>query len=197
MSKEHASKKTVVVFFGMTASGKSYLAGEWARRRGYPYFNTDVVRKELVARIFPTIQLQEQGVDKGLYSPEFSRKTYDALLDCAEKALADGAFRYVVLDGSYQLKSERKRVVEKFSGQFGVYFILCHCSEAVTRERLKKRLLNDSAVSDGNLEVYLKQKRKFDKPVEISSEQLLELDTNASLEYLIFRLEHFLSTVDL
>jgi predicted kinase len=183
------------VFFGMTASGKSFLAKAWARRQGFPYFNTDIIRKEIVAvepeRVF------EQGLDKGVYSREFSRKTYDTLLACAERVFAETICRCVVLDGSFQAASERKRLIERMANVAQVFFILCRCSESLTRKRLRERLQDDKAVSDGNLDVYLKQKKCFDASAEIPSGWLLELDTSASLEYLIERLDHFLSSSDL
>ena len=37
----------ILVFFGMTASGKSTLAQACADRYGAPYYNTDRIRKEL------------------------------------------------------------------------------------------------------------------------------------------------------
>jgi len=41
------TRKTGYVFFGMVATGKSYLAKAWAERLGGLYLNSDVVRKEL------------------------------------------------------------------------------------------------------------------------------------------------------
>lgn len=195
MGERYTGNRMIVVFFGMTASGKSYLASAWARRRGFSYFNTDVIRKELGS--IESGMVFEKGLDKGLYSREFSRKTYDCLLDRAERALAENSCRAVILDGSYQSAGERKRVLERFAAQARVSFILCRCSEALTRKRLRQRILDDSTVSDGNLEVYQKQRKCFDSPTEIPSGKLLELDTSASLEYLIDRLERFLSTSDL
>lgn len=192
MSKTHSGRQIVVVFFGMTASGKSYLARAWAERHGYPYLNTDVVRKELAG--IAATRSCPQEIDKGLYSPEFSRKTYERLLDRGERALAEDAFPCVILDGSYQLQSERRRVLERFADRYSVFFVFCRCGDAVTRTRLAERLLDDEAVSDGRLEIYLRQKKIFEDPREIPPERLLELDTNASLEYLIGCVEHFLST---
>lgn len=180
----------VVVFFGLTASGKSYLAEAWADLRGCTRFNTDVVRKSL-AESHPHLQ-SDRGIDKGIYSPEFSRKTYERLLVLAEKALAGKSTVCVVLDGTYQRRRERQRVVERLAGYADVYFVCCRCCEAVTRARLGARRLDAKAVSDGTLDVYLSQREKFESPMEIPPDHLLELDTNASLEYLIVRLERFL-----
>lgn len=184
------AEKKVVVFFGLTASGKSYLAKAWAGLRGCDRFNTDVIRKTLAAA--DPHPRSDRGIDRGIYSPEFSRKTYERLLVLAENALAGKAAACVVLDGTYLRRGERQRVVERFAGKDEVYFVCCGCSEAVTRARLADRRLDAEAVSEGTLEVYLSQREKFEKPVEIPPDRLLELDTDASLEYLIVRLDRFL-----
>lgn len=192
MAGTDSSRQMLVVFFGMTASGKSYLAEAWAKTRGCQHFNTDVVRKESAGR--DLAQFNGDELDEGIYSPESTRRTYDLLLDYADKAFAADSSACVVLDGSYQRRSERAKVVKRFADRLDMYFILCGCSESVTRARLQERLQDDTAVSDGNLDVYIRQQKTFEAPVEIHSEKLLELDTSASLEYLIDRLEQFLST---
>lgn len=192
MNTGHFSQ-TVVVFFGMTASGKSYLSAAWAKRRQCIRFNTDVVRKESIARM-AGLQRSGQGINQGIYTPELTRRTYDRLLDLAETSLAARSRDCVVLDGSYQLALERKRVMGRLGNRARVYFVYCHCSEAVTRKRLAGRLADQAAVSDGNIDVYLYQCRKFEKPTEIGPGQLLELDTDAPVGYLIDRLEQFLSS---
>jgi predicted kinase len=183
--------KDVIVFFGSTASGKSYLAKAWSAKNGYPYFNTDVIRKEL-AGIDVTEKCKEPH-NAGLYSPEFTRKTYDTILTQAYSAGGDISVSRLVIDGSYQRRVERRKVCEKFLRFCKVYFIHCYCDEIVTKKRLAERLLDSSAVSDGRWEIYLQQQTIFEKPDELLPEQLLELDTDASLEYLIDRLEIFLS----
>ena len=42
-----------ILFFGLIASGKSTLAKAWAEQKNIPYYNSDVVRKEL-AGLSPT-----------------------------------------------------------------------------------------------------------------------------------------------
>lgn len=183
--------KRVLVFFGLTGSGKSFLAKQWAETNGFAYFNTDVVRKQL-AGIAPDRRCAD-GLGQGIYSSEFSRKTYDALLDCARSALA-GEYPVVILDGSFQLQNERQRVIDTFSKDHQVLFIYCRCSDKVTRQRLDQRLSESDAVSDGRLEVYFAQLKTFEYPQEISAGQLLQLDTDAPLGYLVDRLEHFVSS---
>ena len=72
----------LLVFFGMIATGKSYLASAWAKQYDLPYYNSDRVRKELAG--LPPETGQQEEVDKGIYTPEFSRRTYDALIEHAQ-----------------------------------------------------------------------------------------------------------------
>lgn len=171
----------LVVFFGMIATGKSYLASAWAQQFDCPYYNSDRVRKEL-AGITPETGQREE-VDTGIYTPEFSRRTYDALLDRAEEHFRADKQRCVVLDGSYQSLAERDLVRERFAGLVRILFVHCSCSERVVKERLMVRAADPDAVSDGNWEIYLTQKRRFQALT--AREQAIVLDTDAPLDVLI------------
>lgn len=172
----------ILVFFGMIASGKSTLAEAFARRRGMLYLNTDRVRKELAG-----IAATERRPDKhgqGIYSREYTEKTYQTMLDAAVQEVQQG--NGVVLDGSYSSRNERARVLEcGKSYRAKVCFILCHCSEEETRRRLELRARDPQAVSDGRWDIYLKQKETFEQPDELTPAQLLILDTEGELNELL------------
>lgn len=182
----------VMVFFGLVGTGKSYLARRWAEKNDLLYLNTDVVRKQL-AGIEPS---RRAGADagKGIYTTEFSRRTYDELLKQCQDALKENPERTVVLDGSFHARAERENIIAGLRAMCEPLFVYCICPEIEIKKRLQQRLSDPSAVSDGNWEIYLQQKKKFEKPDELSKEKLLELDTSASLEYLIERLKEFLHT---
>jgi hypothetical protein len=93
------------IFFGLIATGKSTVAQAWAERRNLYYYNSDVVRKELAGISAQT--RQRETVDQGIYSSEFTAKTYAALLERAGQDLSRG--RGVVLDASYQRKTDREQ----------------------------------------------------------------------------------------
>ncbi|MBW2471896.1 MAG: ATP-binding protein, partial [Deltaproteobacteria bacterium] len=138
MPVNEPEKKTPVlyVFFGMIATGKSTLAMAWAKHKQLEYYNSDRVRKEL-AGITPA-ESQRHAIDTGIYSEEFSEKTYKALLERAELHLQQGSS--VILDASYQYVRNRKSVrtlAKKFNCQ--VYFILCQCSEIEMKQRMRTR----------------------------------------------------------
>ena len=174
------------VFFGLIASGKSTLAQAWAARHKMHYYNSDVVRKEL-AGLTSTADRKE-SFDKGIYSPEFSQKTYQALLERAAALLDRG--QDVVLDASYQSREERKRVKAfALAHNARPRFVLCICPEEEMKRRMELRAQDPAAVSDGRWEVYLKQKERFEAPDELQQDQLIRLNTDVPLEEALNKLE--------
>ncbi len=180
----------LLVFYGMIATGKSYLASAWAEQYGLPYYNSDRVRKEL-AGLTPQRSQQEE-VDQGIYTPAFSRRTYDALLDYAESHFQKDAQACVVLDGSYQSEKERGLVQDRFGGRVRVLFVHCFCGEAVVKERLEQRARDSSAVSDGRWEIYLAQKKRFQAVTALEQKQVIELDTDAPLQQLLRQVDQII-----
>jgi len=172
----------VLVFFGLIASGKSTLAELTALELGWPWLNTDRVRKEL-AGLKPT-ERRMDAHGQGLYSPEMTQRTYQALLERGERILAAG--RGVVLDGSYGRRSDRERV-SAWSRAQGVAarFVLCRCSEEETRKRLARRARDPHAVSDGRWEIFLLQRQAFEPPDELRADRLLVLETNRGPKRLV------------
>lgn len=179
----------LIVFFGLSGSGKSYLARRWAARHGYGYHNSDEVRKNL-SGVAPESR-HHVPFNEGLYSPEQSRRTYAALLQRAGRDLEEQTLAGTVLDGSYTDGAERQRVVDRFSVGTVISFILCSCSTALTRERFSLRGRDEQAVSDGRWEIYCKQKQGFEVPTHIEGARLLNLDTDAHVDQLIARVDAF------
>jgi len=173
------------IFFGLIASGKSTLAEAWAKAIGAKYYNSDRIRKELAGLAVNAPQLEP--FNAGIYTSEFSKKTYDALLDHAETDLRLN--RSAILDGSYQAKSERSRAQDLARKHNATsIFVLCRCPEELMKERMASRTQNPMAVSDGRWEIYLQQKASFEAPDELNSSKIITIDTNAPVETLLTRL---------
>lgn len=172
----------IFVFFGLIASGKSSLAEEFARRQGLCCHNSDRVRKELAGAA--AALGRGTAVDQGIYSPEFSRRTYDALLARAEADLLGGQ-PGTVLDASYQQRSERQRVRD-LALRLGspVLFLLCRCPEDEMRRRMEERARDPLAVSDGRWEIYLAQRERFEVPEELAATELLTIETTQPVDLL-------------
>lgn len=192
MPKPESDAPRLVVFFGLVASGKSHLAKRWARARHCPYYNTDIVRKQLFG--LDPHSRQHAGMSQGIYTAEHSRQTYREIVRRVRNDLDERSREVVVLDGSYREEAERARLVTEFGGRAGIFFIYCSCSEAETRKRLARRALDRHAVSDGRWEVYLYQKSGFAVPHEIEGARLLVLDTENDTDVLLRTVDAFVDT---
>ena len=172
----------IYVFFGMIATGKSTISQVWAKRKHLHCYNSDWVRKEL-AGISPT-ESQRESADSGIYTKDFSQKTYNTLLIKAEAKLKQGGS--VIVDASYQYAHDRQEI-RKLAKDLNcqVYFILCQCPEPEMKLRMKLREKDQYAVSDGRWEIYQKQKKRFEWPDELSDSELIILDTRAPIEELL------------
>lgn len=184
-----AAKPLVVIFFGLTGSGKSYLARRWSEARGYHYLNSDEVRK-LLAGVAPESR-HHVPFNEGLYSPKMTRRTYLEMIDRASSKLSGGAAG-VVLDGSYKSQDQRKEVVDVLGDSGSIYFIYCHCQEAVTRSRFQLRAEDAGAVSDGRWEIYQGQKKSFSVVEQIAGACLRKLDTDNHIEALLAEVDAFI-----
>jgi len=154
--------KIIVVFFGMTASGKSTLGKAWADFCSAAYYNTDRVRKELAG--LQAVAKRPDGVGQGIYTSAFTEKTYEAMLAHARQDFSREV-KTVVLDGSYSRRVDRDRV-RSMALELGArcVFIFCTCSEKEVRRRLALRARDPEAVSDGRWEIYLHQRQTFERP---------------------------------
>ncbi len=190
MSTGKAGTRLVVVFFGLIASGKSFLAKAWAEKHRFCYYNTDVVRKRL-AGLHPS-EPRPEGLGRGLYAPACTRLTYETMLTLAVQALTDPAVAGVALDGSYQSRGERDRVRKAFERRAPVAFVWCSCREEVVKARLARRSADPDAVSDGRWDIYQHQKGTFEYPDELPAGQCLRIDTDEPVELLLDRLDRAL-----
>ena len=185
-------KQHVVVFFGLTGSGKSYLASRWAAGRNYPYFNSDEVRKEL-AGVQPDSR-HHVPFNEGLYSPGMTRRTYLAMIERAAASIEDQQENGVVLDGCFGGQEQRRWVIDRFAGWARIWFVLCFCSEHVTGERFRLRAEDRGAVSDGRWEIYNGQKLTFSIPDRLDGAHLCKLDTDQHVDMLIDQVDRCIDT---
>jgi predicted kinase len=174
--------KTVVVFFGMIASGKSTLGQVWAQQHRAPYYNTDRVRKEL-AGLQPT-ERRPEAADEGIYAAGFTERTYRTMLERTAADFSRGA-GMVVLDGSYSRRTDRE-AVRRMAAGCGArsVFVLCACSAGEVQRRLALRARDPGAVSDGRWEIYLRQQKVFELP-DAGERDCLRIDTEQEVTALV------------
>jgi len=94
---------TLVLVGGLTGAGKSTLAGALADRFGMVTLSSDRLRKELAGQA--PEQHAPSSYQEGLYSAEWTRRTYGELLRRAEALLGMG--ESVVLDASWTDRAHR------------------------------------------------------------------------------------------
>jgi len=175
----------IIVFFGMIATGKSTLAKLWAETHGMRYYNSDVIRKDLAGTAARLSSKSSFG--NGIYSSDFSRKTYDQMLEKAETAIRNN--RSVVLDASYSSMENRLAVIALAEKRHvPAWFIYCTCPENEMRRRMELRAQDLLSVSDGRWEIYQQQKTTFEPPAHLGK-LLITIDTSSPPEQLLKKLK--------
>jgi aminoglycoside phosphotransferase family enzyme/predicted kinase len=166
----------LVITCGLAGTGKSTLARGVARRLDAELLLSDVVRKEMQG-MDPHERVPEE-FRKGLYNPKVTERTYQALFDQARAHLLSG--RSVVLDASFIERKHRKaavRVARETGAQFACLEV--NASEEAVRERLDKRWGRGTDVSDGRWDIYVGQKRRYQRPTEVPADRLIEVDNTS------------------
>ncbi|KES09108.1 gluconate kinase [Streptomyces toyocaensis] len=131
---------------GLPGSGKSTLAGALADRLGVTLLSSDRLRKELAG--VPAEQAAAAGYREGLYTPEWTARTYAALLDRASTLLASG--ESVVLDATWTDAEQREAALRTAEGA-GADLVALHCRVpgGISAARLASRTPGASASDAG------------------------------------------------
>ncbi|SFI77546.1 hypothetical protein SAMN05421835_101745 [Amycolatopsis sacchari] len=126
----------LILVGGLPASGKSTLAGALADHLGATVLRSDRVRKELAG--LPAEQSAAAEYERGIYSPEHTKRTYDELVRRAERLLAMG--ETVVLDASWN-SAEHRAVAAALGTRTHSRLkpLRCWAPEATTSTRLASR----------------------------------------------------------
>ncbi|WP_113705574.1 AAA family ATPase [Nonomuraea lactucae] len=131
-----AGAVTLVLVGGLPGTGKSTVAAAIGERLSYPILNSDRIRKEL-ACLAPE-QPAPAPFGEGIYSREWTRRTYHELLARAETLLRHG--EPVVLDASWTdaaSRADARDVAQRTSSD--VVELRCIAPRQVSTERLARR----------------------------------------------------------
>jgi len=168
---------TLIIMAGLVGTGKSAVAVSLGEAIGAPVVRSDEVRKRL-AGILPD-EHRYEDYENGIYSEEFTNKTYSELLKEASEVLGGG--RSIILDASYKSRASRERAAALAREKGARFFIVeCVCEEEVVRARLKKRM-GEKEVSDGRWETYERQKHGFEQITE-NEGRLIRIDSARPVE---------------
>lgn len=130
------TRPTVAIIGGLMGTGKSTLAQALHRELGWVVVSSDAVRKRL-AHLDPA-RPEPEAYGHGIYSGEWSARTYQAMLEEASAALATG--RSVILDASFARRADRDAAAHEASLRGAhLVFIECRCPREVTLAHLAQR----------------------------------------------------------
>ena len=174
-------KPLLLIAAGLVGTGKTTLAQAVSQNLGFTVLSSDVIRKQL-AGILPTEDQLEQYGD-GIYSEDFSRKTYDYMFARASELLSKG--QSVILDASFKERKDRIRA-KNLADKAKIDFIAIECiaSEETIKARLEQRL-KEGSISDGRWEIFESQKQDFDKISELPAQNHMVLDTSQPMSNII------------
>jgi len=179
------NRPMLAITAGLIGTGKSTIARYLAEPLGWEWLRVDVLRKKM-AQISP-LEHRFEKFHRGIYSPDFSRKTYQALFDRARSFLDGG--KSVILDGSFKKRTDRtaaRDLAQETQADF--LLIECSSSDEEIHKRLVRRAREKNEPSDGRAELLAEQKRDYE-PVEGFDPALyLPLNTECPPQELLARI---------
>ncbi|MEN3044281.1 MAG: AAA family ATPase [Candidatus Hydrothermales bacterium] len=154
------NKPFVIALCGYTGAGKSYVANILEKKIDCVVLRSDIIRKEL-AGIDISVHVYDD-FEKGIYSKDMTERVYSEMFERAKKAIMNS--KNVILDASF-LEKEKRDKLREFVRTLGVklFILWIEASPFLIKRRLEKRR---DDVSDGRWEIYLKQREKYEKPLE-------------------------------
>jgi len=165
----------LIITCGLMGTGKTTIAKEIAKIEGWAMISSDAVRKQLAG--IPSTRHEYTAFEKGLYSREFTERTYKRMNEIAEEFLRNG--KSVVIDASFSKKSERDKayaLAKATNAEFTCIELVC--PEQKTKRRLTARMHKKGAISDGRWEIFPQQKASFEKVDEFGDEEHIVVDTS-------------------
>jgi hypothetical protein len=149
----------LVIVSGLMGTGKSYLAERLGIRLGVQPLRSDEVRKSLLG--LPPTEHQLDKYGEGIYRPDATERTYEALLAGARQSLNHG--KSVILDASFMRYRHRQAARDLASDTNAVFRLVeCACPDEIIRRRLETRLQGTKDPSDATWGIFPEQKARFE-----------------------------------
>jgi aminoglycoside phosphotransferase family enzyme/predicted kinase len=168
----------LIITCGLSGTGKSTAARSIAPSLKAKIIRSDVVRKRLAGLGSRAKALDEYRA--GLYSPRMAERTYKEMFREARAYLLAG--KSVILDAAFLRRADR-RAAARLARETGAQFacLLAEAEEAEVRRRLGVRLAAGDDPSDARWEIYVEQKRRFQRPTEVNRDRLMSVDTSRAM----------------
>jgi aminoglycoside phosphotransferase family enzyme/predicted kinase len=173
------NRPALFITCGLVGTGKSTIARALSEALGWERLNSDILRKEL-AHLAPGEHRYEK-FHQGIYSPDFSRKTYRTLLERARSNLIAGIS--VIIDASFKKEIDRQEAWALAAQAHADFLVMeCRVDEEEVKRRLARRPTDGSEPSDGRWELFGDQREDFESVEGMGPDFHLLLNTQASVE---------------
>jgi len=176
-----------VVFMGLSGSGKSTIARDFSPNA--VILRSDEMRKEITGVRKGRHAYSSFG--EGIYTPELTNRIYRLMLDRATEHAGMG--KKVIVDATY-LRAEQRRDFHETCIERGLnpFFIHCFASEAVLKERIRKRMEAGTDISDADIAVLDHQLEHLEDPEELPRYRTLRVNTEDAIHNIVHALREFL-----
>jgi predicted kinase len=165
------SKKGLVLMSGTVGSGKSTAAEVAADAMRGVVIASDPIRRRL-AGLAP-----RERATADLYTPEWNRRVYDALLEQARPIVASG--RVAVLDATFSRREERDRAAAwARERSLPCLLLVARCPPDEAQARLEKRANRGDSPSDAGPEFLQSSIDRYEPPAEWDATCCEQVDTS-------------------
>ncbi len=176
LARAHRPSPRLLLTCGMSGSGKTWLARSLASSLHAIHVRSDVERKRL-AGLGP-LEDSRSPLDGGIYTPEFTARTYDRIHDCAAHALHGD--ESVIVDAAFLKREERLRMLA-LARSLSVPFAVLHCVAPpdVLRARVKGRARAGTDASEAGLAILERQPGFWEDFDDGERPNVITVDTSA------------------
>ena len=144
----------LVITCGLSGSGKTWLARQLREPLRALHVRSDVERKRL-AGLAPEADSRSPP-DGGIYTHDYTTRTYDRLNECATAALLGG--ESIIVDAAFLRRDERLRFLSLAESVHArAALVHCHAPPETLRQRVATRSTARSDASEAGLAVLQRQ----------------------------------------
>ncbi len=170
------ARPALLLTCGYSGSGKTWLARALSSELRALHLRSDVERKRLAG--LGSLEDSRSPPDGGIYTPEYTRRTYERLHESAADVLDGG--EKVIVDAAFLKRDERERMLD-LADRLEVPAAILHCTAPmdVLRERVSGRSRTGTDASEAGVATLERQPGYWEPLGGRESARTVTVKTNA------------------